>query len=210
MGRYVQAKCKLCRRRGEKLFLKGARCWMDKCAFSRRPTPPGMHGVKTTSKPTYYGIQLREKQKVKRMYGMLERQFKRFFTVAAKSKGVTGRTLIQLLERRLDNIIFRALFTFSRNQARQVVSHGFVFVDGKRINIPSYVVGEGQSVEIKARDSVKQGLRDNIEKNSKERSSPTWINVDKDNLKIKVVRLPEKEDLTIAVDEQLIIELYSK
>lgn len=194
-----------------KLFLKGTRCITEKCSFSKRPTPPGMHQAKQRgAKPTYYALQLREKQKVKRMYGMLERQFKRFFTIANKSKGITGRVLIQLLERRLDNLIYRALFTSSRNQARQIVIHGFVFVAGKRVNIPSYIVSAGQSIEIRAKESVKQNLKENFQVNSKERSIPSWIEVDKDNLKINIVRLPEKEDLVIPINEQLIVELYSK
>jgi small subunit ribosomal protein S4 len=144
------------------------------------------------------------------MYGMLERQFKRFFTIANKSKGATGRVLIQLLERRLDNVVFRALFAASRNQARQLVSHGFIFVNGKRVNVPSYIVGEGYILELKAKDSLKKQIKETIEGVTKERSSPTWLSVDKDNLKITILRLPSKEDLIIPVDEQLIVELYSK
>jgi len=141
---------------------------------------------------------------------MLERQFKRFFHSASKSKGATGKVLIQLLERRIDNVIFRSLFAFSRNQARQIVQHGFVFMNGKRVNIPSYITREGETIEIRAKDSIKQGFRDNYEINSKERSCPSWIEVDKNNLSIKIMRLPEKEDLMVAVNEQLIVELYSK
>ncbi|MFH1518963.1 MAG: 30S ribosomal protein S4 [Candidatus Omnitrophota bacterium] len=210
MGRYVDAKCRLCRRSGAKLFLKGPRCITEKCAFAKRPTPPGTSTRRFRSKPSNYGLQLREKQKVKRMYGMLERQFKRFFAMANKTRGVTGRVLIQLLERRLDNVIYRALFAFSRNHARQIAQHGFVFIDGKRVNIPSYTVKEGQTLEIRAKDSLKTSLKEGIEINSKERSVPTWMQADKNNLKIKIIRLPEKEDLAIAVDEQLIVELYSK
>jgi len=144
------------------------------------------------------------------MYGMLERQFKRFFMLAHKARGVTGRALIQFLERRLDNIIYRTLFAFSRNHARQIVQHGFVFIDGKRVNIPSYIVKEGQTIEIRAKDSIKADLKGNVEINSKERSVPTWMQVDNNNLKVKISRLPEKEDLVITVNEQLIVELYSK
>jgi len=209
MGRYVGAKCRLCRRAGMKLFLKGTRCITEKCSFAKRPTPPGMH-VRTRGKPTNYALQLREKQKVKRMYGILERQFKRFFTVASKTRGVTGRVLIQLLERRLDNVVYRALFAASRNQARQIVRHGFVFIGGERVSIPSYIVNENQSIEIRAKASVKQGIKESIEINSKERSIPSWMVVEKNNFKIKIVRLPEKEDTAVSVDEQLIVELYSK
>jgi len=209
MGRYTEAKCRLCRRAGMKLSIKGTRCITEKCAMSRRPTPPGIPS-KRRSKPSNYALQLREKQKVKRMYGMFEKQFKRFFMLAGKSKGVTGRVLIQLLERRLDNVIYRALFALSRNQARQLVNYGFVLVNGRRLSIPSSIVKEGQTIEIKAKESVKQGIKGSIEANLKERSIPDWLEVDKDSFKIKIVRLPEKEDLIIPVDEQLIVELYSK
>ncbi len=211
MGRYVDAKCRLCRRAGMKLFLKGTRCVTEKCAVAKRPFPPGtISRGGRTPKPTNYALQLREKQKVKQMYGMLERQFKRFFSIANRSKGVTGRRLIQLLEMRLDNVIYRSLFALSRNQARQIVNHGFVLVDGRRVNIPSYTVREGQTIQIKNKDTVKQGIKENIELNTKERSVPTWLQVDNNNFQIKIVRLPEKEDLVIPVDEQLIVELYSK
>jgi small subunit ribosomal protein S4 len=168
-----------------------------------------MH-TRISSKPSYYALQLREKQRVKRMYGMLERQFRRFFRIATKAKGVTGRTLIQLLERRLDNVIYRALFAFSRNQARQIVQHGFVFVSGKRVSIPSFIIKEGDSLEIKAKDSFKKLIKEISELNAKERSVAAWLSVDKENLKIKVTRLPEKEDITLPINEQLIVELYSK
>jgi len=209
MARDLGAKCRLCRREGMKLFLKGKRCGTEKCAVTRRTTPPGMH-TRISSKPSYYALQLREKQRVKRMYGMLERQFRRFFRVATKAKGVTGRTLIQLLERRLDNVIYRALFAFSRNQARQIVQHGFVFVSGKRVNIPSFIIKEGDSLEIKAKDSFKKLIKEISELNAKERSVAGWLEVDNENLKIKVTRLPEKEDIALPINEQLIVELYSK
>lgn len=210
MGRYTEAKCRLCRRAGTKLSIKGLRCITEKCSFAKRPMPPGSAVQRRRSKPTNYSLQLTEKQKVKRMYGMLERQFRRFFMLAHKARGVTGRVLIQLLERRLDNVIYRTLFAFSRNHARQIVQHGFVFVDGKRVDIPSYIVKEGQSIEIKRKDSIKTSLKENIEINSKERSVPTWMQVDNSNLKLKIIRLPEKEDLVIPINEQLIVELYSK
>jgi len=210
MGRYLGAKCRLCRRAGMKLFIKGPRCIMEKCSFSKRPVPPGMQSMRRGGKPTYYALQLKEKQKVKRMYGLLEKQFKRFFGIANKSKGMTGRVLIQLLERRLDNVIFRAIFAASRNQARQIVRHGFVFIDGRKVDIPSYIVGDGQVIELRAKEALAKNIKENIEASSKERSIPSWIEVDNSNLKITVKRLPEKEDLIIPVDEQLIVELYSK
>jgi small subunit ribosomal protein S4 len=209
MGRDTGPKCRLCRREGMKLFLKGKRCSTEKCALTRRTTPPGMH-TRFSNKPSYYALQLREKQRVKRMYGVFERQFRRFFEVATKAKGVTGRALIQLLERRLDNVIYRALFALSRNQARQIVQHGFIFVGGKRVNIPSSLVKAGDTLEIKAHDNFKKLLKEIYEINSKERSVAAWLDVDSEGLKIKVTRLPEKEDLTLPINEQLIVELYSK
>ena len=210
MARYVDAKCKLCRREGAKLFLKGPKCNSEKCPFSRRPFAPGMGGKLNRSKPSYYAMQLREKQKVKRMYGMLEKQFRRFFALAESSKTESGRKLIELLERRLDNVVYKALFFLSLNQARQMVRHGVVFSGRKRINIPSYIVRQGEKIEIKASDKIKKQIKENIEINAKEKSVPGWLKVDKDELKITIERLPEKEDLVIPINEQFIVELYSK
>ena len=209
MARYLESKCKLCRREGVKLFLKGTRCNTEKCAFAKRPNPPGMH-TRVSTKQSYYALQLREKQKTKRMYGVLERQFRRFFDIATKHTGATGRTLLQLLERRLDNVLYRALYAFSRTQGRQFVSHGTAFISGRRVNIPSYLVKVGEVIEIKTTDKFKKIIRENVEINSKDRSVPDWLDVDKENLKIKIVRLPEKEDIGLPIDEQLIVELYSK
>jgi small subunit ribosomal protein S4 len=209
MARYLGAKCRLCRRADMKLFLKGTRCVTEKCAFARRPKPPGT-AIPKRKKMTNYGIQLREKQKLKRMYGVLERQFRRFFAIANRAKGITGRNLIQLLERRLDNVVFRSLFAASREQARQIVRHGFVFVDGKRVSIPSYIVKEGQEIELRVKDQFRQAIKDSLEQSTKERGVATWIRTDNANFKINIVRLPEKEDLIIPIDEQLIVELYSK
>ena len=210
MARYIGPTCKLCRREGAKLFLKGEKCTTPKCPFSKRPYPPGMKGRFSSSKASYYALQLREKQKVKRIYGVLERQFKRYFKLASKSKGVTGRMLLQLLERRLDNVIFKLLFALSRAQARQLVNHGFVFVNGRRVDIPSYLVKVNDKIEIKAPSSVIDVIRKNIETLSKERSLASWLFLDKENLKAEVLRLPEKEDLAVPINEQLIVELYSK
>jgi len=209
MARYKDAKCKLCRREGMKLFLKGAKCNTEKCPFTKRPYSPGVHG-KRQSKPSYYSLQLREKQKTKRLYGVLERQFRRFFSLAHRTRGATGGILIQVLERRLDNVIYRSLFALSRSEARQIVRHGFVFLGQKRMNIPSYLVEEGQTIRIKGGDNILKNIRQNIEENSKERSVSPWLSVDKNDLKIEVVRLPEREDVTLPINEQLIIELYSK
>tara|TARA_B100000315_G_scaffold258540_1_gene311076 strand:- start:1753 stop:2430 length:678 start_codon:yes stop_codon:yes gene_type:complete len=209
MGRYLEAKCKLCRRADMKLFLKGTRCVTEKCSYAKRPKPPGA-AMPSRKKLTNYALQLREKQKLKRMYGMLENQFKRFFVVANKSKGVTGRNLIQMLERRLDNVVYRSLFASSREQARQIVRHGFVFISGKRVSIPSYIVRDGENIEVKAKSNLGQYIKDNIETHTKDRSCPTWMKVDNSSYKIDIIRAPEKEDLVIAIDEQLVIELYSK
>jgi small subunit ribosomal protein S4 len=168
-----------------------------------------MH-TRVSSKPSYYALQLREKQRAKWMYGMLEAQFRRFFKIATKTKGATGRALLQLLGRRLDNVVFRSLFTTSREAARQMVTHGFIFVNGKRVNIPSYIVKAGEAIEIKAKDSKKKELKEIYDMNAKDRSVPGWLEVDKDSMSIKVIRLPEKEDLALPVNEQLICELYSK
>lgn len=209
MGRYLGPKCKICRRVDMKLFLKGVRCITEKCAFAKRPKPPGSSPV-IKQKMTDYGIRLREKQKFKRTYGILERQFRRFFEMASRSKEVTGRKLIELLECRLDNVVFRSLFASSREQARQMVGHGFIFVDGKRVNIPSYIVRENQTIELRANDSVLRQVKQTIEQNSKERSVPVWMRVDNAKYSVTIVRAPQKEDLNIAVDEQLVVELYSK
>jgi len=209
MARYKDAKCKLCRREGMKLFLKGAKCNTEKCPFTKRPYSPGVHG-KRQSKPSYYSLQLREKQKAKRLYGVLERQFRRFFSLAHKAKGATGGILIQALERRLDNVIYRSLFALSRSEARQIVRHGFVFLGQKRMNIPSYLVEEGQTIHIKGGDNILKNIRQNIDENSKERSVSPWLSVDKNDLKIEIVRLPERGDVTLPINEQLIVELYSK
>ncbi|MFA5089476.1 MAG: 30S ribosomal protein S4 [Candidatus Omnitrophota bacterium] len=208
MARYINAVCRLCRREGEKLFLKGPRCLTPKCALARRSYAPGQHGQMRT-KISNYGLQLREKQKVKRTYGVLERQFRKYFKLASHSKGVTGKILLQFLERRLDNVIFRLGVGVSRAQSRQVVRHNFVFVNSHRVNIPSYLISTGDIIQIKAKEKAEKKLRDNLEL-SKERSVPSWLEFDAAGLKAKVVRLPEKEDIQQPIEEQLIVELYSK
>ncbi len=209
MARDLRPKCRLCRRAGMKLFLKGVRCVTEKCAIAKRPGPPGMQ-KRQLSKPSYYALQLREKQKAKNIYGVLERQFRRFFKIADKSKGVTGQILIQELERRMDNVVFRSLFALSRAQARQLVRHGFVFIGGRRVDIPSYLVSEGQVIQLKVNEGVKNLIKENIQLSAKERSIPDWLEVDKQNYKITVRKMPGKEDLTVPIQEQLIVELYSK
>ena len=210
MARYRDSKCKLCRREGMKLFLKGIKCNSPQCPFTKRPYAPGEHGKSASRKPSYYSLQLREKQKVKRMYGVLERQFKRYYILASGSKGVTGRVILQLLERRIDNVVFRLLFSSSRNSARQIVKHGFVFINSRRCNIPSYLVKPDDKIEIRGKNTIASLIKKRIDANAKERSVASWLFLDKENLKAEVLRLPEKEDLTIPVNEQLIVELYSK
>ena len=210
MARYIEAVCRLCRREGEKLFLKGPRCATPKCSFAKRSYAPGQHGSGSKrAKLSNYGLQLREKQKVKRMYGVLERQFRRYFRIASKSKGVTGKVLLQLLERRLDNVIFRLGIGVSRAQARQVVRHNFVYVNSRRVNIPSCLIDKDDSVQIKVKEKAQKKIRENLEL-SKERSVPTWLEFNANELKAKVLRLPEKEDIQQPIEEQLIVELYSK
>lgn len=209
MARYLGASCRLCRSEGTKLFLKGTRCNTEKCALARRAYSPGQHGKSRRGKLSNYGLQLREKQKVRRMYGILEKQFRRYFAIAARTKGVTGETLLQQLERRLDNVIFRCGFAVSRTQARQIVRHGMIYIDGKRVNIPSYSIDKEEAITLKDKGGIRKNIKDNLEV-SKARSVPEWLEVDAENFKAKVQRLPERSDIAIPINEQLIVELYSK
>lgn len=208
MARNLGPSCRLCRREGVKLFLKGARCVTEKCAITRRNYAPGQHGQLRT-KESNYGLQMREKQKVKRIYGVLERQFKHCFKIAERSKGVTGITLLQLLERRLDNVIFRMNLAVSRAEARQLVQHGAVYVNGKRVDIPAYTVKVGEEVAVKAKEAAHKRFMERQE-SLKDRLVPKWLEVDDKNLKARVTALPKKEDVGFPIQEQLIVELYSK
>ncbi|MBI3601654.1 MAG: 30S ribosomal protein S4 [Candidatus Omnitrophica bacterium] len=208
MGRDIGPDCRLCRREGEKLFLKGARCYTHKCAVARREYAPGQHGIKK-GKLSNFGIQLREKQKVKRIYGVMERQFRNYFLKASSTKGVTGTTLLQLLERRLDSVIFNLGFAKSRKDARQIVSHHHVTVNGRRVNIASFLVKSNDVVEIKTDAKTLNAIKANIEI-TKERKVPGWFEVDAANCKAKIVRMPMREDVAYSVNEQLIVELYSR
>lgn len=208
MARQTDAKCKLCRACGEKLFIKGTKCNTDKCPVVKRPFRPGQHG-KRRKKESNYGMQLREKQKAKRIYGLFERQFKRYFRIAEKSKGVTGHTLLQMLERRLDNVVFRLCFAYSRSQARQLVRHNHTYVNNKKINIPSYIVNTGDIIEMRGKEKTLARINE-IRKELKERAVPKWLEGEKDTLKGSVKRLPEKDDLDFTIQEQAIVELYSK
>lgn len=209
MARYLGPKCRLCRREGTKLFLKGVRCLTEKCAFSRRNYFPGQHGQSRHGKLSNYGLQLREKQKVKRIYGLLEKQFRRYFQIAAKKVGVTGETLLQLLERRIDNVIFRCGFASTRTQARQIVRHGIVYIDGRRVTIPSFSVKVNSNIILKPSEKLKKLVLDNLE-NNKERASSEWLKVDPESLSAQILRLPQRIDVQFPIQEQLIVELYSK
>ena len=211
MARYTGPSCRLCRREGVKLFLKGTRCSTEKCALSRRSFAPGQHGQNQMRKKTSnYGTQLREKQKVKKIYGVLEKQFRHSFRIAERAKGVTGLTLLQLLERRLDNVIFRANFASSRPEARELVQHGFVYVKNKRVDIPSYTVKLGEEVTVKPKkEAMAKAIKERRESLT-DRVIPKWLDVDKNDLKAKIVDMPKKEEIGFQIQEQLIVELYSK
>lgn len=208
MARYTAANCRLCRREREKLFLKGAKCSGDKCPINRRNYAPGDHGQKRV-KLSNYGLQLREKQKVKRIYGVLEKQFRRYFHIASKQKGVTGKILLQELERRLDNVVFRLGVAVSRAQARQIVRHNMVYVNSKRVNIPSYSVAKDEVIELKIKEKFQAKVKENLAL-TKDRGLPAWLEFDIKALKAKILRLPEKGDIQQPIQEQLIVELYSK
>jgi len=210
MGRYIKAICRLCRRQGEKLFLKGVKCSGPKCTIIKRDYAPGQHGAKAKRlKLSNYGLQMKEKQKVKRMYGVMEKQFRRYFQIASKSKGVTGKVLLQLLERRLDNVVFRIGLATSRSAARQLVRHNFIFVNSRRVNIPSFLVAKDDTVELKSQDKARNRIKENMEF-TKDRGVAGWLEFNPVEFKAKVLRLPEKDDISATIQEQLIVELYSK
>ncbi|HOJ51712.1 MAG TPA: 30S ribosomal protein S4 [Syntrophales bacterium] len=208
MARYRESVCKLCRREGIKLFLKGDRCYSDKCAFERRDYAPGEHGHRR-QKFTDYGVQLREKQKLRRIYGLLERQFRGYFARADRQKGITGTNLLLLLERRLDNMVFRLGFASSRNEARQLVLHNHFTVNGKKVNIPSYLVEVGDIIEVREKSRNIARIREAMETVVR-RGIPAWLELDKENFRGVVKALPAREDLTMPVQEHLVVELYSK
>jgi len=209
VARYSEAVCRLCRRENLKLFLKGDRCYMDKCAFERRSYAPGQHGQRRGKKISDYGIQLREKQKVKRIYGVLEKQFRRYYTRADRQKGITGTNLLILLERRLDNIVYRMGFASSRNQARQVVRHNHFTVNGRKVNIPSYQVKIGDVIEVREKSRKSPFILEAMETVVR-REMPSWLEVDGSNFRGIVKEFPNREELTMPINEQLIVELYSK
>lgn len=208
MARYTDSVCRQCRRENQKLFLKGDRCYTDKCAFERRGYPPGQHG-QGRKKFSEYGLQLREKQKIKRMYGLVEGQFRDVFEEASRRKGVTGNEMVSLLERRLDNVAYRSGFAMSRPQARQLVRHGHFTVNGRRVNIPSFLVRKGDVVEVADKSKTKDIIRYSLEA-VKRREVPQWLELDVATAKSRVRDLPAREDVTAPMEERLVIELYSK
>lgn len=208
MARYTEAKCRRCRREGTKVFLKGDRCYTDKCPFERRPYPPGQHG-RRRKKSSDYESQLREKQKVRQMYGIMEKQFHSYFEKAEAQKGVTGMNLLRLLEMRLDNIIYRLGFANSRDQARQLVLHGHFSVGGKKVDIPSYQVKPGDEITVREKSRKILVIQDAQEVIAR-RGCPEWLELDSENLKGSVKDVPSREDITFPINENLIVELYSK
>jgi small subunit ribosomal protein S4 len=207
MARYRDAKCRLCRREGMKLFLKGARCFTDKCAIERRNYPPGQHGL-NRGKLTPYGIQLREKQRAKRIYGVLENQFRRYFHQAERERGVTGENLLRLLELRLDNAVHRLGFAASRRESRQMVAHGHFQVNGRKVSVPSYLLKVGDAVALRGSSKLHARVDDNL--NAGRGQVPQWLELDGAGRRGVVRSLPLREDIQIPVSEQLIVELYSK
>jgi len=209
LARYTGPVCRLCRREGMKLFLKGDRCYSDKCAWERRSYPPGMHGQRRGKKYSDYGVQLREKQKVRRIYGILENQFRRYFEIADKQKGVTGDVLLRLLELRLDNAVFRMGFANSRNQAREFVRQGHYLVNGRKVDIPSFQVKVGDRVVVKEKSRNNPQLLSAMEAVAR-RGIPKWIEVIPEEFTARIKELPLREEITMPIQEQLIVELYSK
>lgn len=209
MARYTGSSCRLCRRENLKLFLKGDRCYSDKCAFERRPYAPGQHGQRRGGKVSDYQLQLREKQKVKRIYGVLEKQFRKYYYNAEKHKGITGTNLLLFLECRLDNMVYRMGFSSSRKQARQLVRQNHFTVNGRKVNIPSFQVSTGDVVEVKEKSKKLKVVLDSLETVVR-RGIPAWVELDKDKLRGTLTAIPNREDLTMPMQEQLIVELYSK
>ncbi|MCP4118120.1 MAG: 30S ribosomal protein S4 [Desulfobacteraceae bacterium] len=208
MSRYRGSVCRQCRRENMKLFLKGDRCFSDKCSFDRRGYPPGQHGQRRM-KHSDYGIQLREKQKVRRIYGVGEKQFRIIFKKADRLRGITGENLLSLLERRLDNVVFRLGFTSSRTQGRHFVKHNHFLVNGKKVNIPSFVIKTGDVIELKEKSRTVQAITDSLDTVVR-RGVPQWLELEKDGFKGVVKGMPTREDITLPIQEQLIVELYSK
>jgi small subunit ribosomal protein S4 len=209
MARYIGPVCRLCRREGMKLFLKGERCYTEKCAIEKRNLPPGQHGKLRKAKLVGYGLQLREKQKVKRIYGVLENQFRRYFETADRTRGITGETLLQLLERRMDNVVYRLGLATSRAQARQFVRHGHFTVNGRKVDVPSFSLKAGDTLTVRSTSAQNVAILHAMEE-VKGRGIPDWLSFDAGALTGKVTSLPTREQINLPVQEQLIVELYSK
>lgn len=210
MARYTDAVCRICRRENQKLFLKGDRCYTGKCAADRRPAqPPGQHGKGRGRKLSEYGLQLREKQKARRYYGVLESQFNKYFEIAASKKGITGENLLRILESRLDNVVYRLGMAMSRPEARQMVGHGHFSVNGKKVNIPSYLLKAGDVIALREKSRSSDKFKTVIEVNAS-RVPPKWLDFDRNTFEAKVLNLPDREDIDLPVEEHLIVEYYSK
>lgn len=207
MARYTGPSCRLCRREGEKLYLKGDRCYTDKCAVSKRSYAPGQHGT-SRKKLSNYGLQLREKQKAKRFYGLLESQFRKYFEMADRKSGITGENLLSILESRLDNVVFRMGLATSRKEARQLVTHGHFTINGKKVDIPSYLVNVGEVIAVKEKSRASNKFKEVAE--GFKGNAPQWLTVDAEKLEGKVVALPSRDDIDLPIAENLIVELYSK
>ncbi|MDK2933534.1 MAG: small subunit ribosomal protein [Clostridiales bacterium] len=208
MARYTGAVCRLCRREGQKLFLKGERCYTDKCAIARRAYAPGQHG-QNRKKLSEYGIQLREKQKARRYYGVLESQFEKYFEMATKKKGITGENLLQILESRLDNVVYRLGLATSRPEARQLVRHGHFEVNGRKVNIPSFLLKEGDVIAVREKSRNSAKIKSILE-STEGKVIPKWLDMNRDTLEGKVINLASREDIDLPLEEHLIVELYSK
>ena len=208
MARYTGSVCRLCRREGMQLFLKGERCYTDKCSVKKRSYAPGQHGQRRT-KLSEYGIQLREKQKVKRIYGLTERQFRLYFEKAEKQKGITGENLLRSLEFRMDNVLYRGGFASSRNQARQLISHGHFLVNGRKVDIPSYFIRVGDVIRVRDQSKEIESIK-NAPKRVDQRTIPKWIEFDKEKFEVIVIDIPQREEIPLNIHEQLVVELYSK
>lgn len=209
MARYTEAVCRLCRREGSRLYLKGDRCYNDnKCAVAKRPTPPGEHG-QGRRKFSDYGVQLREKQKVRRTYGLMEKQFRRYMKMAERKPGVTGETFLLLLESRLDNVVYRLGFASSRKEARQFVRHGHIQVNSRRVNIPSYLVSEGEMITVREKSRRLTRFKD-LAEDARERTLPSWLEADFDRMEGRIMAKPEREDIDMDIKESLIVEFYSR
>jgi small subunit ribosomal protein S4 len=211
LARHVDSVCKLCRREGEKLFLKGDRCFSPKCAFERRSYPPGMHGrqAQFSRKESDFGVQLREKQKVRRLYGVFERQFRRYFHMAQRQKGMTGENMLVLLESRLDNVVYRLGLASSRAHARQLISHGHFDINGRKTNVPSYLTAVGDTIVVRDHSKKMTYFKD-LAKEIDDSRIPTWLSLDSKNLSGRIVELPTRDQIDVALNEQLIVEFYSR